>query len=270
MKLYFSGISSVKEFDLLQAAGIRYALATPFDLENIPVDWEGEVWLDSAAYPEFKNSSLKLEFDQFVELAEKAIASRHCLHVNMPDVIGNPAMSYRRWQLLRQLNLDHIPWVPIWQWGSPEEWLWEFMENAPIVGIGGCVPWLKVVTKGQPKAAIAAAKALRQQNFMRLKQLVEAVSEVHGSGRCHLLGNCWETSLEELGPLLFSSDTSHWLTPKRSGCCVFRNSRTQKLSKAPARALPNARGWTLDERCIQSAQSMADFFGNPCYAPVAV
>ena len=265
MKLFFSGVAGPEEFELLQAAGVKKILVTPFDLHNIPTDWDGELWLDSTAYPEFKNPRMAMDLDHFLRLAE----SRPFVHINAPDVIGDPTLSLLRWRLLKRLNLP-LPFVPVWQWGSPERFLWEMLDDAPVVAIGGCVPWLKVVTKGQDKEVINQAKAQREANFKLLQQLCVVSAEKHGRKRLHILGNCWEKSLEELIPLLYSSDTSHWLTPRRSGCCVFRHSKSGRLSKAPARALPNAKGWTLDERCIESAKSMAAFFHNPSGIPMPV
>jgi len=53
-KLYFSGVASRREFKLLQQAGVKRIMVDPFDLKNIPADWDGEVLLDSGAYRAFK------------------------------------------------------------------------------------------------------------------------------------------------------------------------------------------------------------------------
>ena len=37
-KLYFSGVASRREFQLLQQAGVKRIMVDPFDLKNVPAD----------------------------------------------------------------------------------------------------------------------------------------------------------------------------------------------------------------------------------------
>jgi hypothetical protein len=96
-------------------------------------------------------------------------------------------------------------------------------------GHAGCQPWLKVRSK--------AEKQRRAENCEALSDLCRSLYQRYGP-RTHIFGNCWERAIEELAPFA-SSDTSHWMTPKRSGCMVFRHDNSH-LAKAPARVLSEA------------------------------
>jgi len=134
------------------------------------------------------------------------------------------------------------------------------MPWADIVGIGGCQPWLKARRK--------AEKQQRAENFEALAYLCRSLYQRYGP-RTHIFGNCWERSIEELAPVVASSDTSHWITPRRSGCVVFQHDNGH-LAKAPARVLSEAKEWSSDERCVESAKAIASFLGEPGGVPKRV
>jgi hypothetical protein len=90
---------------------------------------------------------------------------------------------------------------------------------------------------------------------MALAYLCRSLFQRYGP-RTYIFGNCWERSIEELAPVVASSDTSHWIMPKRSSCPVFRHDNGH-LAKAPARVLSEAKWWSLDERCVESAKAIS-------------
>jgi hypothetical protein len=160
-----------------------------------------------------------------------------------------------------ELDGQERPWImAVWQWGASPQLLPILMQWADIVGIGGCQPWLKARSK--------AEKQRRAENFEALAFLCRSLFQRYGP-RTHIFGNCWEKSIEELAPVVASSDTSHWIMPKRSSCPVFRHDNDH-LAKAPARVLSEAKGWSLDERCVESAKAIAAFLDEPGNTPKRV
>jgi len=182
------------------------------------------------------------------------------------DIIGQPIASVLKSlrflaqfeQRFVELDVQERPWImAVWQWSASPRLLPVLMQWADVVGIGGCQPWLKARSK--------AEKQQRTENFEALNDLCRALYQRYGP-RTHIFGNCWERSIEELAPVVASSDTSHWITPKRSGCMVFQHDRGH-LAKAPARVLSEAKEWSSDERCVESAKAIAAFLDEPGDAP---
>ena len=106
---------------------------------------------------------------------------------------------------------------------------------------------------------------MRAENFEALAFLCRSLYQRYGP-RTHIFGSVWERAIEALAPFVASSDTSHWITPKRTGCVVFRHDNGH-LAKAPARVLSEAQGWSLDERCVESAKAIAQYLGEPGGVP---
>ncbi|MBE9180247.1 hypothetical protein IQ268_16915 [Oculatella sp. LEGE 06141] len=252
MKFYFSGIASKSEVAMLQAAGIQRVLVDPVDLKNIQ-GWEIETALDSGAYRQFKKGVEIIDFEDYMELWK----TQPFAFVTDPDIIGDPVWSFARWRLLKDWGIANL--LPVWTWGSDESMLHEMLDEAPLVGIGGCVPWLRVdKRRDRDPADIKADEERREQNFAYLKQLCQW----HGD-QFHVFGLCWERAIEELADCLYSADSSHWLVGARKGAVIFKHSRSGRLSQAPARVLSFARDWNREKRCIENAKALADFLREP-------
>jgi hypothetical protein len=143
-------------------------------------------------------------------------------------------------------------------WGADEKILYQLLDEAPIVGVGGCVPWMRVDnSRKRSKADIKADEERRETNFEKLT----SICQQHGD-RLHVFGLCWVKAIEELAGCLYSADSSHWLVGARKGAVIFQNSRTGHLSQAPAGVLPFAKEWNRRQRCIENAKAIARFLGE--------
>jgi hypothetical protein len=244
MKLYFSGIRSDKEVELLQAAGVTRVLVDQFDLPNVE-GWDGiDVILDSGAYKLFRtrqhgNDRLldilapHLEPDAYAQLA----ASREFVSVVSLDVIGDPQTSFDNWERLK----GRIPnLMPVWHWGASNlDHLAQYLAEADVVGIGGLVPLMRA----KDEAMLA-----------ELTKMCECYPK-----RFHVFGINWLKAIESLKDLLASGDTSKFLDGGRYGHVVFKHTRNGHLQQAPAKVLPFAKDWDRVQRCVQSAIEMAAF-----------
>lgn|GEM_PF-896936 len=250
MRYFFSGIGSTEERDMLIEAGVQRLLVDPTDLHNAN-GMNAQVALDSGAYRAFKNGTT-IDVDRYLEVAR----SRPFEFVVAPDVLGDMDATIANWNRVKNCGL---PLVPVWQWGADEAILQRFLDEAPLVGIGACVPWMHVdQSRQRSKEDIDVDKHRRAFNFEKLK----AICEQYGD-RLHVFGLCWETAIEELADCLYSADSSHWLCGARKGTVIFQNTRTGRLSNAPARVLPFARKWDRRQRCVENAKAIAQFLGEP-------
>ena len=258
MLRFFSGVASKQEFNFLLEAGIRWILVDPIQwrqvVSKVELPNDMHIALDSGAYRAFKKGQ-----EQLMPLAEyEAVAMSFDFDfVVSPDVIGDWQRSYWQWQ--RAIELIDAPLVPVWQWGAPMAILEEMLEASELVGVGGCQPWLHVTEANQ------TAMHVRKESLQRLEQICEQYP-----GRLHLFGLCWEKAIEVLKGTLASGDSSHYLCGARKGQVIFVNSRTGKLSKAPARVLSIAKHWNRNQRCINNAKALASFVREPSHPPLAV
>jgi len=184
MILYFSGVSSMKEAELLRVAGVCHVLIDPFDLRN------GEsfprVAMDSGAYRAYKRGT---PLPQIPEGPWDFVVS--------PDVIGNPDESLEKWKE------DRLK-VPVWHWGEKMDLLRYYLDATDriaspdgIVGIGGCVTLMRE----------------------RSKQLWHGLQKICRTypGRFHVFGANWLDLLMAIAPSIHSADTSKWLDAARYG-----------------------------------------------------
>ncbi|MBW4491460.1 MAG: hypothetical protein KME12_27250 [Trichocoleus desertorum ATA4-8-CV12] len=72
----------------------------------------------------------------------------------------------------------------------------QYLEEAPLVGIGGYVPWMHLQGKENLEA--------KRENLATLKSLCQ-----QQPNRFHLFGLCWEEAIEVLTPYPHSADSSH-------------------------------------------------------------
>jgi len=245
---------------MLQEAGVKRLLVDAVDLKNI--DWEAQpdVILDSGAYRLFKEDRSILDVPSSrSSLTIESYLATAIVHpfsfVVAPDVIGDMKTTLMLWE---QVKHTGIPFVPVWQWGADEKILYQLLDEAPIVGMGGCVPWMRVDnSRKRSKVEIQSDSERREVNFEKLK----LICQQHGD-RLHVFGLCWVKAIEELANCLYSADSSHWLVGARKGAVIFQNTRTGHLSQAPAGVLPFAKGWDRRQRCVANARAIAQFLGE--------
>jgi hypothetical protein len=260
MKFYFSGIASGEEFSMLQEAGISCLLVDSRDLVNIDWGYGADVALDSGAYRLFKEGRTILDIPSAKStLSLESYLATAISHpfdfVVAPDVIGDMGATFKLWETVKHTD---IPFVPVWQWGADEKILYQLLDEAPIVGVGGCVPWMRVDnSRKRGKADIQADEERREANFEKLR----SICQQHGD-RLHVFGLCWVKAIEELAGCLYSADSSHWLVGARKGTVIFQNSRTGHLSQAPAGVLSFAKEWDRRQRCIENAKAIARFLSE--------
>src|SRR5262245_3812162 len=120
MRLYFSGVAGASEFRMLESAGVEHLLVDPFDFKHIKPG-RAHIVLDSGAYRSYKRG---VELDL--------------------DVIGDARASQENWERLRRLEIeDDPPFIPVFQWGSDRGDLARYLDEAPVVGIGGLVTLMR-------------------------------------------------------------------------------------------------------------------------------
>lgn len=239
MQFYLSGIAGKGEFSMVNAAETKLPLLVdPVDLKQL-TDWHGSVALDSGAYRAFKKG-IPLNIDQYLEAAH----SRTFDFVVAPDIIGNPQQSYQNWIALRDQPLGIMP---VWEWGSDNSYLHRYLDHAPIVGIGGLVPTMRMKNQGSERKT-------KDKMLMQLSQLCQEYPN-----RFHIFGLNWLWAIESLKDLIASGDSSKWLDAARYGHIIFENSRTGHLSQAPAKCISEAKELSREQRCIASIQAIANF-----------
>lgn len=243
MKLYFSGLSGPSEYHMLEAAGVRHLLVDPFDLKHIPVG-RAHLALDCGAYRAFKRN-LKLGLDDYLAIARSRGPFDFAVSL---DEIGDAEKTRENWERLRSLkSIDDPPFIPVFQWGGDSDHLARYLDEASIVGIGGLVT------------------LMREKDERMLDQLRELCSIY--PKRFHIFGINFLRALEQIKSLIVSGDTSKWLDGGRYAHLIFVNTRTGRLSQAPAKALKL--DLNREERCIQSARNLEDYLlGNEGIAHV--
>lgn len=248
MHLYFSGIASKQELGFLQEAQIENLLFDPLDFnklfDNIS-DYKKKylninglntrIMLDSGAYREFKGK-FSIEIDEY-----KNLAKNHDFDLRVAkDVIGDPKQTFDNWKNHFSPAKTSTPYMPVWEYGAPEEYLKAYLDDSPIVGIGGLVP------------------KMREKDNQMLKDLKKLCKQY--PGRFHLFGCNWLKAVNHLRDFLYSGDTSKFLDGGRYGHVIFTHAKHGTLSQAPAKFL-GLQDLTRADRCIKSAEAMRDFCG---------
>jgi hypothetical protein len=224
---YFSGLASRVEADLFREAGVKNVLVDPKDLAN--ADGFENIALDSGAYRAFK-SQTSLDIPAYLELARSRPFAFHVA----PDVIGNAELTRANWLAYRQPGM-----APVWQWGDSRENLLRYLDEAPLVCIGGLV------------------QLMRAKDEAMLAELRDIVA-THGT-RLHVLGMNWVKSINELKDSVASFDSSKCLDSARYGHAFIINSRTSKLQQLPHRILEETRSWDRRKRILESARVMNEY-----------
>jgi hypothetical protein len=237
MKLYFSGIGGHSEYKMLEKAGIKHLLVDPVDYEHISPK-RLRVALDSGAYRGFKRGYLP-DLEKYLAFARSHGPFDFAVSL---DVIRDPKASRENWERIQQLKRINDPtiFIPVFQWGGESDDLKRYLDEAPVVGIGGLV------------------LLMRNKNKEMLDQLGELCSK--HPNRFHIFGINFLKAIEQLKNLIISGDTSKWLDAARYRHLLFTNTITGKLSQAPAKALGH--DLSREELCIQSARNLEDFTLN--------
>lgn len=249
MHLYFSGIASKQELNFLGQAQITKLLFDPCDYRKLYADItkyiklfdasynnQPQLMLDSGAYREFKGK-FSIEIDEYKELAES-----HKFNIRVAkDVIGDPAQTFDNWKNHFSPAKTSISYMPVWEYGSDDKYLKHYLDDSPIIGIGGLVP------------------KMREKNSQMLKDLKKLCKQ--HPGRFHLFGCNWLKVVNHLRDFLYSGDTSKFLDGGRYGHVIFTHTKYGTLSQAPAKFL-GLQDLTRAERCIKSAEAMRDFCGE--------
>ncbi len=190
--------------------------------------------LDSGAYHALKNN-LKLDLDRYLSFVRNHGPFDFAVSL---DVIGDSRASRENWDHLRRLrSTDDPEFVPVFQWGGADDDLRRYLDEAPVVGIGGLVHLMK--KKDRPT----------------LEQL-GALCALH-PGRFHIFSCDWLRAIMDLHGLVNSMDTSKWLDGERYADPASDSTGSQALSQA----LVNTPGLKLDHarRRIRAARIIEDY-----------
>ncbi|SRR6266498_4614542 len=237
MKLYFSGISGHSEYKMLKEAGVEHLLVDPVDYQYIPPK-RLRVALDSGAYRASKRGYTP-DLEKYLAFTRSHGPFDFAVSL---DVIRDPKASRENWERIQQLKRINDPtiFIPVFQWGGESDDLKRYLDEAPVVGIGGLV------------------SLMRNKDEQMLKQLGKLCSTYRS--RFHIFGINWLEAIEKLKDLIVSGDSSKWLDAARYRHLIFTNTNTGKLSQAPAEKLePNL---SREELCIRSARNLEDFTLN--------
>jgi hypothetical protein len=233
MNIYFSGIAGAFEYQMLVSADVKRMLVDPFNHKHIPPGRAG-VALDSGAYHAFKNN-LELDLDRYLSFVRNHGPIDFAVSL---DVIGDSRASRENWDRLRRLSsADDPEFVPVFQWGGADDDLKRYLDEAPVVGIGG----LGLLMKKKDRPTLAQLGTL---------------CALH-PGRFHIFGCDWLRAIIELHGLVNSMDTSKWLDGERFADLNSGNTGSQVLSQA----LVNTPGLDLKQarRRIQAARIIEDY-----------
>lgn len=239
MQFYLSGIAGKGEFGMINAADTQLPLLVdPVDLKQV-TDWHGSLALDSGAYRAFKKETT-IDINHYLDAAH----SRAFDFVVAPDVIGNPQQTLENWLAVKDIGLNL---VPTWEWGADQSFLRRYLDEAPLVGIGGLVPIMRLKNKGPERK-------IKDQMLIELSQLCQQFPN-----RFHIFGLNWLWAIESLQDCIASGDSSKWLDGARYAHVIFTNSKTGHLSQAPAKCIPEAKNLDRKQRCVASIQAIANF-----------
>ena len=238
MDFYFSGLESPVEVRLVVQGGATHLLVDPQQYRSLGGVPDGlRVALDSGAYRHFKRGS-KLDVETWQRTLEYLPLERFDW-ITAPDVIGDSERTWQHW-----LRVRHLPkLMPVYPWGDDRERLRQYLDQAPVVGLGGLVPLVRSKIGKRPRTP--AELAARERVLEQLVRLCSA-----HPGRFHAFGLAWAKAINHLAPYLVSTDSSKWLlgTLTRSG----------KLGEAAVRFVSDA-PTDPDALCVYNVQNLQAF-----------
>lgn len=251
MDLYFSGLKSPNDIDIVYSAGVKLVLVDQFDyVKNKAhlLDKGFKIALDSGAYRAFKQGQT-LDPVQYLDLIRNADVDFE--FVVTLDVIGSPEQTYKIWKEHFLAYSERLKIIPVWHWGTDASYLEKYLNQSPLVGIGGLVT------------------LMREKNASMLKNLKKLLK--NHPGRFHLFGINWLKAINHCHTLLNSGDTSKFLDGGRYGTVIH-----MQTSKKGTRFLNDCRAIMFEEcencfdisartrqgryaRCLLSAKNMNNF-----------
>lgn len=260
MQFYFSGVASPKELSYLKEADVKRILIDPYDYrrlaDDIPDHWD--VVLDSSAYRSFKQGR-QLTLEGW-KAAIAGLPLDRFQYLVAPDVVGDPGATIQLWAEATDCSQEKIKalakagrLMPTWQWGGSRLQLEFFLDEAPVVGIGGLVPLMQD----------DAPKDERDRMLRWLTALCEEFP-----GRFHLFGLRWLKAFNAVKHTAYSADSSFWLAGRKYRQLVFTHEQNGHLLKTKAERVTQE--VAEDMLCIQSARNIENHLENlpPMKKPV--
>lgn len=168
-----------------------------------------------------------------------------------PDCIGNPAKTFRRWQIIKtEITSEKL--IPVWEWASPRKYLEAYLREAKIVGIGGIAQIMRAADKTKEELK------LRDNVAQEILALCREFPD-----RFHVFGLNYLKAIETLAPWARSADSSKWLRGGRYGYIIFKHTKNNHLTQAPAKFIPDYKNLDRAGRCIASARNIEAFLSEP-------
>jgi len=252
---YFSGIASATELNLVQLSGAKHILIDRIDFKKLRdkgIAWTQKTALDSGAYKLHHNNVVIDQemtrhylIEKYFELAMAQGVSYFDFVVTM-DFFGQPELTQECWDYMRRRGMhESLPLMPVWVWGSDRASLHTYLDQASLVGIGGLVP------------------PMRARDETVLAELTALCTEF--PGRFHLFGLSWLKAINAVKETGFSFDSSTWLRSAKRFEVFFTDTRTGKLSKAPAVAVGDGE-LTSGQLAVKSIKAIQEFLYVPSEA----
>lgn len=254
VKLYFSGIDSEKTLRMVLDAGGSHVLVTPSQWAGIESPLPEARFLDCGSYEYFKAGKEGNPVDYL-----------HFAH-NLPgkwpvkvayDVIGDAERTMGYWrEIFKPFYYPDLGTVftPIYQWGAPRDHLSEYLDSRELVGIGGMVRLFRGGHQQKDKSLKAQLDSQRDRAIDELHDLCSTYP-----GRFHIFGINSLKAIDAVYGLAASGDTSKWLDGARYGYAIFRNTKTNKLSQAPAKFIPGWEGLDREGRCKGAVKTFEQY-----------
>jgi len=224
-----SGISSPRELLLAKQAGTTRLLVSCFNLEQpwFTQGWKRDLWIDSDAYP-FHKRGQELSLKTYFLMAK---CYKHTW-ITAPDRIGDPIATANRLAQAQEQGLANL--VPVWPWRSNWEHhiddIWELLEAYPVVGIGGCVQWLR-----------QEHSEAKTQEIERLAKLCETFPN-----QFHLFGLHDVQAFNRLKDSLYSADSSTWVSKAGKRVAIFVHATHGGLRRVPVAEVAHYLGLSPD------------------------
>lgn len=230
---------------MLQAAKTSHWLIDPFDLACLEafIPKTVELVLDSGAYKLWKQNEQVIDVRAYLQTVESFISKGFSFaRIVAPDVFGDFERTWDNWQQVKDIS---YPWMPVWGWGDSRDRLLRYLDDAPVVGVGGLVPLMRMGSWGNAEE--------KEQAQAMLDQLEALCHEF--PNRLHIFGINWLKAIERC-KLAASGDTSKAWDGARYAHIIFQNTKTGKLQQCKSNLIPEYAHLYRPERCIESAKTL--------------
>ena len=135
--------------------------------------------------------------------------------------------------------------------GNPRKYLEAYLSEAKTVGIGGIARIMRA--GGKTKEEVKLRDTV-------VKELLALCREC--PDRFHIFGLNYLKAIETLAPWAKSADSSNWLRGGRYGYVIFKHTKNNHLTQAPAKFIPDYKNLDRAGRCILSAQNIECFLAE--------